>query len=394
MRRVGGAILAVLLVVGVVAAIGVGTNWFGLVNQTVAVSGVIGSEKRPFFEDPQVQAIFADNGYEVSIETAGSRQIATEALAEASYDFAFPSSAPAAAKINAEQEVIGTYDPFYSPMVLATFAPIAGLLTEAEVVSQANGVYSFDMSAYLELVKNDTRWTDLPGNTDGSIYPADREILITSTDVRRSNSAAMYLSIVSYVENGGRVVTTAAEEQAVLTILQRIFLDQGFSASSSEGPFNDYLTLGLGKAPIVLAYESQFLDRQIRNDGSIRDDMVLMYPSPTVLSEHTLLSLTPNGDAVGRLLVENPELQRKLAEYGFRVPDRSVFDSVLTEKGVAVPPDVVDTVDTPSYETLERLIVELERLYADAGAPAPDPSAEGDASGDTTTQALHQSSQP
>ena len=33
-------------------------------------------------------------------------------------------------------------------------------------------------------------------------YPANKSVLITSTDVRTSNSAAMYLSIASYVANG------------------------------------------------------------------------------------------------------------------------------------------------------------------------------------------------
>ncbi|MFD1049542.1 WD40 repeat domain-containing protein, partial [Kibdelosporangium lantanae] len=39
--------------------------------------------------------------------------------------------------------------------------------------------------------------------------------------------------------------------------------------------------------PMVLVYESQFLDRQIRNDGSIRPDMKMLYLSPTVYSKHT-----------------------------------------------------------------------------------------------------------
>ncbi len=386
MRRAGGVILALLLTIGVVAAVVVGTNGFGLINSTVAVSGVIGSEKRAFFEDERVREIFADNGYEVTIETAGSRQIGTEALDEATYDFAFPSSAPVAAKIAAERDVIGTYDPFYSPMVIATFGPIVELLTEAGLASQrADGSYAFDMAEYLAVVEAGTRWTELAGNTDGQVYPSDRSILITSTDVRTSNSAAMYLSIASYVANGDAVVTTTAQEAAVEPVLRELFLGQGFSEASSDGPFNDYLTLGLGKAPLVMAYESQFLDRQIRNDGTITGDMVLMYPSPTVLSQHTLLSLTENGDAVGQLIATDQGLQRLLAEYGFRVPERSVFSEVLTEKSVEVPPDVVDTADTPSYEVLERLIAALEASYEAAGGPAADPDAEGDAAGETPT---------
>jgi hypothetical protein len=379
MRRAVGILVSILLAIGVVAAVVVGTSGFGLINRTTPVSGVIGSEKARFFEDDRVQEIFRDNGWDVSIETAGSRQIATDALDEADYDFAFPSSAPAARKIDNERDVIGSYDPFFSPMVVATFQPIVEILTGAGVVEQrADGSYTFDVAAYLELVEQDARWTDLSGNEDGQLYPADREVLLTSTDVRRSNSAAMYLSIASYVANGGQVVSTPEQEDAVFPLLRTLFLDQGFSESSSEGPFEDYLTLGLGRAPMIMAYESQFLDRQIQDPGRITDDMVLLYPSPTVISQHTLLSLTEGGDAVGRLLTENEDLQRLLAEYGFRVPDRAVFASVLEERGVEVPPEIVDTADTPSYEVLERMIQRLEGEYEAAGAPVA-PTEEGDA---------------
>lgn len=383
MRRALGVVLTVVLLVGVVAAVAIGTNGFGLVNRTTPVTGVIGSEKRAFFEDPEVQKVFRDNGWDVAVTTAGSREIATDALAEASYDFAFPSSAPAARKIENEQDVIGSYDPFYSPMVVATFAPIADILTQQGVATEnADGSYRFDMAAYLGLVKDRKRWTELEGNEDGALYPSDREVLITSTDVRRSNSAAMYLSIASYVENGDKVVSSQAEQDAVYPTLKRLFLDQGFSQGSSEGPFQDYLNLGLGRAPLVMIYESQFLDREIRADGSITSDMVLMYPSPTVLSQHTLLSLTPNGDAVGQLLATDPDLQRLLARYGFRIPDRAVFNGILADSDVTAPADIVDTADTPSYEVLEGLITRLEKEYTAAGAGEAPTTDEGDAAGE------------
>ena len=86
---------------------------------------------------------------------------------------------------------------------------------------------------------------------------------------------------------------------------------------------------------------------------------------------------------MGQLLDTDPGLQRLLAEYGFRTRERAVFSDVLTQKYVAVPPDIVDTVDTPSYEVLERLIVELEQSYDAAGAPAVETVPEGDAAGST-----------
>ncbi|AJE68767.1 hypothetical protein SB89_07235 [Corynebacterium glutamicum] len=71
---------------------------FGSSNLT-EVRAVIGSEKKEFFEDPEVIEAFADHGFEVNVDTAGSRRIATD-VDLSPYDFAFPSSAPAAQKIS------------------------------------------------------------------------------------------------------------------------------------------------------------------------------------------------------------------------------------------------------------------------------------------------------
>src|SRR5260370_6954422 len=79
-------------------------------------------------------------------------------------------------------------------MAIASFKTIADLLVRAGVVTNQGGAYLLDVNAYLKLVAANKRWTDLPNNTT---YPAAKSILITSTDVRTSNSAAMYLALTS-----------------------------------------------------------------------------------------------------------------------------------------------------------------------------------------------------
>jgi hypothetical protein len=324
------------------------------------VRGVVGSEKKAFFSDPEVKRIFAMSGLSVEVDTAGSREIATSTDLKA-YDFASPSSAPAGEKIKREHETLGVYSPFYSPIAIASFQPIVDLLQRAGVAKKTPaGYWSFDVNAYLKLVAKGTRWDELPGNT---AYPASKAVLVTTTDVRRSNSAAMYLALASYAANGNKIVSSRDEAEQVLPAMQRLFLGQGFSESSTELPFEDYLALGQGKTPILLTYESLFLDRQLRKDGSITPDMVLLYPTPDVLSKHTILALTKNGATAGELVSENPELQRLAAKYGFRTTNPATFRDVLNESGVAMPPDLVDIVEPPRYELLESMIVALEKQY-------------------------------
>ena len=115
---------------------------------------------------------------------------------------------------------------------------------------------------------------------------------------------------------------------------------------------------------MVMVYEAQFLARAAANDGSIRPEMVLMYPEPTILSKHTLVSLTPAGAALGRFLADDPELRALATEYGFRTTDTAGFRTFLQGHGVAAPDTLIDVIDPPTYERLEAMITRLEQLYA------------------------------
>jgi hypothetical protein len=178
----------------------------------------------------------------------------------------------------------------------------------------------------------------------------------------------MYLAYTSYVADGDNIVYGATAERKVLPLISALFLDQGYTQSTSELPFDDYLALGMGNTPMVNIYEAQFVAQVVKGDGSIKPDMVLMYPSPTVLSKHTLIPLDGKGDQVGRLLTTDPGLQQLAADYGFRTQDPSLFDRVVARHKVPVLTNLVDVVDPPAYDTLEHL---LNAVGAQYQAPAP-----------------------
>jgi hypothetical protein len=352
MRRTFSILLAVVLLAGVLIAILEGRGSSS--HKTTTVSGVIGSEKEAFFADPAVQKELKRNGVVVKVDPAGSRQIATSINLD-KYDFAFPSSSPAADRILRDRAITARYAPFASPMVIATFQPIVDLLSREGVVRNGS---VFDMSRYLALVAQHRRWDQLEHNT---AYPVRKNILVSTTDPRSSNSAAMYLAIASYVANGDKVVQGAAAEQQVLPTLTGLFVDQGYTDNTSEGPFEDYLSLGMGNTPLVCAYEAQFVDAAVR--GLLKPGMVLLYPSPTVQSKHTLIPFDDKGDKVGHLLTTDPELQRLAAMHGFRTADSAQFAKVTAEHHVPVRADLIDVVDTPSYDTLEHLLTGVAKAY-------------------------------
>lgn len=368
-KIIGIAVLLAVILTAVLTVVGktknepaAGTDSKG---GTTVVTGVIGSEKKAFFEDARVKEVLASNGLEVKIETAGSRDIANIDLAK--YDFAFPSSAPAAEKISDKVKTRNIYSPFYSPMVIASHKPIMELLAKNGVASQnAEGVWHINMQAYMKLVTDGKKWKELEGAD--KLYNSPRSVLINSTDIRKSNSAAMYLALASYTLNNDFPVSTDVQADTVLPVASKLFLSQGYSESSSDDPFQNYLSQGMGAVPMVMIYESQFVGEAINNAENIDDQMVLAYPDPTVFSKHTLIPFNEKADKLGNLLVSDPKLIELTANYGFRPSSKAaVFNKATDDNKIAVEKTILNIAPAPSYEMLESMLTKISDQYASQG---------------------------
>lgn len=356
-RRWLGPLLSLVLIAGVVVAIFFSARGVLQERQMVTVTGLIGSEKEEYFRDERVIAALRRLGLAVKFEKAGSREMAQK-LNNESYDFGFPAGVPAAEKIRQDWKISSPgYDVFFTPMAIASWQPIADLLVANHVARLENGVYTLDMAAFLQLAENGTRWNELANNTT---FDASRSILINSTDITRSNSAAMYLSLASYVANDNNVVTSQAEANAVLPLMTELFSKQGLTGYSSEEPFEDYLSMGMGKAPLVMIYESQFLAEAAGEGGNIRPDMVLMYPDPALFTKHVLVPLTENGARLGEALQNDAELRQLAVEYGLRNSDTQAFVQFLANHNLSAPENFVNVADVPTFDTLEAMITAID----------------------------------
>lgn len=323
-------------------------------NGTPTVRGIVGSEKEPFFTDERVRARFVCIGLPLAIDPKGSRQMLTALTApNHGYSFAFPASTPTAEKLTRELKITERIPVFSSPMAVATFKPIVNVLTKAGVVQPgSDGDPVVRMSALLDLARNGTRWNQLPGNAD---YPVNKAVLLSTTNPQDSNSGIMYLSIASYVANGNVVVTRSEQVQQLLPDLCRLVYDQGEKPETSQVLFNYYLVDslgGMGRIPLALIYEAQFVAEVPGQKPNLTSDRVLLYPTPTVYSRHTLVPLDDAGRRVGQALRDDPELVRLAAEHGFR-PERSV-DHPVNDR-----PAPVDVVESPSFDILESMLAAL-----------------------------------
>lgn len=331
------------------------------------VRGVIGSEKESLFADPEAKEIFARYGLDVQVTTSGSWAMAEREGIEGS-DFASPSSEIAAAHIEDVHgdAVLSTTRPFYSPLAIATGETVLAVLGQNGLAEQRDGVWFLDMAAYLDAVANGRRWTDLAGS---EAYPSSRNVMITTTDVRSSNSALMYLSLASYVLNGNAVVTSedAGRRQAT-DALARLFLDQGYSQSSSAGPWESFLSKGSMNQPLTLIYESQYLEAQMNEPSRITSDMRICYPSPTIFSDHVVVAFSEAGQRVQDILENDADMAQVIARHGFRLngANSGAFDARVGEAGLtgyAAEGTFIDTAQTPSYEVADVMLQTIAELY-------------------------------
>ena len=328
--------------------------------RTLAVRGLIGSEKEDFFADSRVRQALARQHLTVTVEKAGSRAIA-HAFDPQHDDFGFPSGAPAAAELRGVARAPEVFTPFYTPIVIASWRPIAQILANDHIVAERDhNFYIVDMPALLKLMQQHARWKDIPGS---EAFSTNKAVLINSTDVRTSNSAAMYLSLASYLANGQSVVQSESEVQAVLPFMSELFLRQGFQEGSSAAPFEDYLALGMGKTPLLVAYESQLVAFWLAHPDRQHNDMVMLYPVPTVFSKHVLVPFDDKGRRLGDALEHDAELQSLAHQFGFRTGGDVKGPEVWERQGIHTPSTLVDVIDPPSHEWLETMIHGIEQKF-------------------------------
>jgi hypothetical protein len=330
----------------------------------VSLRGLIGSEKEAFFADARVQKALATQGLTVTVEKVGSRAIAGR-FDPARYDFGFPAGAPAAVALKQAAKATNVYTPFYTPMVFASWRPIAEILVANGIAERKGDVYYvIDLPALMALVEKGTRWRELKAS---QAFATGKAVMVSSTDVRSSNSAAMYLALASYVANNQQIVQSQEDVDRVMPLVAPLFLRQGFQEQSSAGPFEDYLALGMGKAPLLMAYESQMVEYWLKHPDKIKGqgetDMVLMYPRPTVYSKHVLVPYTPAGARLGAALESDPALQGLAREYGFRTGGDAHGPELWAQRGIHVPEVLVDVIEPPSHEWLERMTQAIELKF-------------------------------
>lgn len=335
-----------------------GSGYYMFQNRATSIrlNGYLGGEKIGLFEDEEVQKILKKK-YQIEFDysRAGSLDMVTADLG--GRDYLFPSSQTALEYYNdihgkaLSDEII-----FNTPIVLYSHKPVVDALIGQGVVSVVDDVYYADMTKMTELILTNTQWSDL------GLKELYGFVSIDTTDPARSNSGNMFAALLANVLNGGKTVTTA-DVQKIMPKLREIFSGLGYMETSSSDLFNQFLRMGVGAKPIIAGYENQLLEYAAQSPeeyAKIKDDILIIYPTPTVWSTHVYIALNENGkNGINALLDE--KVQRIAWEkHGFRSNhyDVTAIEDSFQVKGV--PEEITQVMNMPEYDTMKEIIDNLQ----------------------------------
>ena len=323
--------------------------------QVTVLKGYVGGEKVGLLADPDVQRILADKyGLKLDATKAGSFEMAD--LANSSTDFLFPASQTAVEYLKGKEtlKIKRSEVVLSSPIVIYSWTDIADALVKQGIAKKANSAYYIvDMPKLVKLMEDGKSWTDI------GVMNLYGKIKVVSTDPVQSNSGNQFAGLVADIMAGD--VVDDATLPRVLPRLKTLFDRLGYLDSSSGDLFTQYLRLGEGANPMVASYENQLIEFAATDPGkwqSVKGRVAVLYPEPTVWSEHTVVALT---DAAVPLVdaMKDPEIQKIAWErHGFRA---GVGGKNSAPQGIAgVPQSIDQVVPMPRYSVLRSIMNALQ----------------------------------
>ena len=343
-------IIGLAVVLAVIAG-AIGYKTLSDSGRSTELKGYAGGEKIGFLEDEEIQTALQKK-YHIALEYSKAGSLDMVTADQTGRDYLWPSSQTALEFYKtkngkpARSEVI-----FNTPIVIYTRTSVADALDKEGCVKENGGVYSVDLAALIKLVKEGTSWSSI------GLPQLYGNVTVSSTDPTKSNSGNMFAGLLANTLAGG--VATESNIDPYLPEIKEIFEKSGYMESSSADIFSDFLKLGVGAKPLVVGYENQLLEFSVENPDiwkQVKDDVVMLYPVPTVWSSHVFIALD---DAASSAIdaLEDKDIQKLAWEHhGFRTGVSGGSADVSAFDGVGLASTVTQVGQMPNYRTMEKIL--------------------------------------
>jgi hypothetical protein len=327
----------------------------------VSLWGFIGGEKLEVLRDPKIQDLLRErHGITLDARRAGSVEMVSDpALIGQHPQWLWPADGVLVDMARRNGVPVRRAEPiFNSPLVLYSWSPIVDTLMAAGYVEQREkSYYVVKMAELMQAISDGLAWRDVGMN---NLYG---RVIVSSTDPAKSNSGFSFAALLANLFADG--VATSATLARDLPRINSIFARMGYKESSSGTHWNSYLNEGMGGKPLIVGYENQMIEFMLADAerwkalqrSSIRP--VVLYPMPTVISSHPIVSLTEASDRLIPALTD-PALQALAwSAHGFRSRDGNIGKTGPAIDGLA--PLISRVVPIPDATVMLALV---ERLSA------------------------------
>ncbi len=323
--------------------------------EPVYLDGYLGGEKIGIFEDDEIAKILLDKyGVVFDYQKAGSYDMIVADHTNRNY--LFPASqAPLELYKKTYQKTPKSEIIYNTPLVIYSRPLVVKALVQKGVVSQKSGVYYVDMNQLTQLMLDGLTWADI------GVPELYGSIVVDTTDPSASNSGNMFAALLANIINGGQPVT-AANVDEVAVKLKKIYDKLGYMQTSSADMFSQFLKIGVGANPMIAGYENQLLEFAVSNPdtwNALKNEIIILYPTPTVWSTHVYIALDKAGEAGIEALLDSEVQRLSWTHHGFRTgANASQETGQFNVNGVAK--EVTSVTQLPDDAVMEQLIEKIK----------------------------------
>ena len=239
-----------------------------------------------------------------------------------------------------------------TPIVIYSWKEVVNaFINEGIVTLEDNVYYITNMNKLIDYILNNKKWSDIGLN---KLYG---NINIASTDPVSSSPGATYYGLLLSILSGGQIEDTTLEDN--LARLKQFYQKSGYMNNTPADLFERYLKTGMGGEPIIVDYEKSIIDFANSNPtgfNQVKDDIVILYPKPTIWNSHCFMAFTENGKKLYEAFMDKEIEQIAWEKYGFRTGVTGGNYNVDVLGITGIPQTITQTVSSLKMSMYETLI--------------------------------------
>ena len=242
-----------------------------------------------------------------------------------------------------------------TPIVIYSWKEVTDKLITEGIVTQIEGVYYItDMDKLIEYILSGKTWSEI------GLEELYGKINIASTDPVSSSPGATYYGLLLSILGNGQINDEDLETN--LAKLKQFYQKSGYMNNTPADLFERYLKTGMGGEPLIVDYEKSLIDFANSNPNGfnqVKDDIVVLYPKPTIWNSHCFAAFSENGKKLYEALQDEEIGQIAWEKYGFRTGiTGGNYD--VSSVGIAIPKTINSTVSSLKMNYYNKLINYLE----------------------------------